>query len=228
MIPVLISLSESDKRFIFSILIVVIVLLVLIGFLGYALFRLMKWQSKKMDTLIHDVVYYKVITDRKHLIKYGRSKNWAMFFKQAYIALIIALVGVVVLLVHNAVYDYWNYNPFSTYDGFGTIFWTWKYSGEYSGTEYDLIRFRLIVVDNTPHVVDIAWAGYVCAPLFIVGGAWYIVAASCLLSRTFLLYKRSREVFEKSLAGFRQNEAPQVNQSNNTNNNESTETNDKN
>ena len=42
--PLLVTLSENDKRLIFTLLIVVIVLLVFIAFLGYALFRLMKWQ----------------------------------------------------------------------------------------------------------------------------------------------------------------------------------------
>ena len=144
LIPTLVTLSDNDKRLIFSILLIVIVLLVLIGFLGYLLFRIMKWQSKKMDTLIHDVVVNKVITDRKHLVKYGRSKNWALFFKQAYIPLLIIIAGVIVLIIHDAVNDYWNYNPFSTVDGFGTLFWTWKASGEFTGSQYDIIRFQII------------------------------------------------------------------------------------
>ena len=65
----LVTLSENDKRMIFSILLIVILLLVLIGVLGYALFRIMKWQSRKMDTLIHDVVVYKVITDKNDILK---------------------------------------------------------------------------------------------------------------------------------------------------------------
>ena len=129
LIPTLVTLSENDKRLIFSLLIIVIVILVFIGFLGYLLVRIMKWQSKKMDTLIHDVVVYNVITDRKHLIRYGRSKNWALFFKQAYIPLLIILVGVIVIIVRNIVYNDWSYNPFSTVDGFGTVFWTWKATG---------------------------------------------------------------------------------------------------
>ena len=204
--PVLITLSENDKRMIFSILLIVILVLVLIGFLGYLLFRIMKWQSRKMDTLIHDVVVNKIITDRKHLVRYGRIKNWALFFKQAYIPLIICIVGAVVLVIHNSIYNNWAYNPFSTIDGFGTIFWTWKLSGEFTGQATDLIRFQIIVLDNTPHLVAEAWAGYVACPLLLVGGTWYIVSVSCLLSRTFLLIKRSREIFEKSLDGFRQNE----------------------
>ena len=206
-IPTLVTLSDNDKRLIFSILLIVIVLLVLIGFLGYLLFRIMKWQSKKMDTLIHDVVVNKVITDRKHLVKYGRSKNWALFFKQAYIPLLIIIAGVIVLIIHNIVNDYWNYNPFSTVDGFGTLFWTWKASGEFTGSQYDIIRFQIIVLDNTPHLVKEAWAGYVVGPCFIVGGTWYLISVMSLLARTFLLYKRSREVFEKSLAGYNQSEA---------------------
>ena len=68
--PVLVTLSENDKRMIFSILLIVILVLVLIAFLGYLLFRIMKWQSRKMDTLIHDVVVNKIITERKRLVRY--------------------------------------------------------------------------------------------------------------------------------------------------------------
>ena len=191
---------------IFSVLLVVILVLVLIAFLGYLLFRIMKWQSHKMDTLVHDVVVHKIITDRKHLIRYGRIKNWALFFKQAWIPLIISICGAIVLIVRNSVYNDWSYNPFSTVDGFGTLFWTWKASGQFTGNSLDIIRFQIIVLDNTPHLVATAWAGYIACPLFIVGGTWYLIAVSCLLSRTFLLYKRSREIFEKSLDGYRQNE----------------------
>ena len=201
---ILLSLSDNDKRLIFSLLLIVIIVLVLIGVLGYVLFRLMKWQSKKMDTLVHDVVVYKVVTDKKHFVRYGRIKNWALFFKQAYIPLIIIVVAFIVLVIHNSITNNWAYNPFSTYDGFGTVFFTWKFSGKYIGGT--LIRFAELVVDNTPHLIDKAWAGYIFGPLVIVGGLWYLIAIACLLSRTVLLYKRSREVFEKSLDGYRQNE----------------------
>ena len=206
-IPTLVSLSDNDKRLIFSALLIVIILLVVIALLGYVLVRVMKWQSKKMDTLIHDVVVNKIITDRKHLIRYGRVKNWALFFKQAYIPILIAIVGLIIVIIHNAVYNYWSYNPFSTYDGFGTLFWTWKFSGNFTGTDYDLVRFQVIVLDNTPHMVASAWAGYIAGPCFVLGGAWSIVAVSSLLARTVLLYKRSKEIFEKSLAGYNQSEA---------------------
>ena len=206
---ILVSLSDSDKRLIFSLLLIVIIVVVLIALFGYILFRVMRWQSKKMDTLVHDVVVYKVITDRKHFIRYGRYKNWALFFKQAYIPLIIIIVAFIVLIIHNTITNNWAYNPFSTYDGFGTLFFTWKLSGEYTGGA--LIKFAKLVLDNTPHVVAEAWAGYIFGPLVLVGGVWYLVSISCLLSRTVLLYKRSKEIFEKSLDGYRQDETPKTN-----------------
>lgn len=202
--PILITLSENDKRMIFAILIVVILALVLIGYLGYLLTKLMKWQGKKMDTLIHDVVVTRVIKDKKHLISYGRKKNWALFFKQAYIPVIIALVGLIVLFIRNGITNDWSYNLFSTENGFGTIFFTWKVSGEMTGDATTLIRFNKLVVDNYPHMVASAWASYIVAPCFLVSGVWYFIVASSLLARTIKLYKRSKEVFEKSLDGFNQ------------------------
>lgn len=208
--PLLVTLSENDKRLIFALLIVVILVIALIGCLGYLLVKLMKWQSRKMDTLIHDVVITKVITDRKHLESYGRKKNWALFFKQAYIPLLIIIFGFIILLIRDAINNDYSYNPFSVENGFGSIFWTWKLSDEYIGS--DLIKFNKIVLDNQPHLVASAWAGYISAPCFIVGGTWYLVVISSLLARTIMLYKRSREVFEKSLDGYHQSEANQSNQ----------------
>ena len=72
-----------------------------------------------------------------------------------------------------------------------------------------MIRFNRLVVDNTPHLIAEAWAGYIFGPCILVGGAWYFVVASSFLARTILLYKRSKEIFEKSLEGFRQNETKQ-------------------
>ena len=205
MMNTLITLSDNDKRIIFSVLLILIIVIVLIGLLGYVLYRVMRWQSKKMDTLVHDVVMTKVITDRKHFIRYGRYKNWALYFKQAYIPLLIIIFAFIILIIHNSITRDWSYNPFSTYDGFGTIFFTWKASGQY--TEGILIKFAKLVVDNHPHLIDIAWAGYIFGPCILVGGAWYLVVASSLLARTVLLYKRSREIFEKSLDGYNQSEA---------------------
>ena len=123
---VLLTLSDSDKRLVFSLVLILLLVLAFIGLLGYFLFRIMKWQSKKIDTLVHDAVKTKVIKDKKHFVRYGRTKNWQYFFKQAYIPIIIIIVAFVVLVIHNSINNDWSYNPFSTYDGFGTLFFTCK------------------------------------------------------------------------------------------------------
>ena len=202
---ILLSLSDGDKRLIFALLLILIIVVVFIGLLGYLMMRIMKVQSKKMDTLVHDAVITKVVSDKKHFIKYGRNKNWAYFFKQAYIPMIIILVGFIVLIIHNSINNNWGYNPFSTYDGFGTLFFTWKLSGEY--TDGSLIKFAKLVLDNTPHFDAKAWCGYIFGPCILVGGTWYLVAVSSLLARTVMLYKRSKTLFEKSLDGYHQDEA---------------------
>lgn len=213
---ILISLSDSDKRIIFSILLIFIVALVLIGLLGYVLFRIVKFQGKKIDSLVHDVVVTKVITDKKHFLKYGRYKNWALFFKQAYIPVLIIIFAFIILIIHNSVTNNWTYNPFSTVDGFGTLFFTWKPSGKYTGGI--LIKFAELVLDNTPHFVAEGWAGYIFGPCILVGGVWYLIASGALLGRTIMLYKRSREIFEKSLDGYRQSETYDTKESSEENN----------
>lgn len=216
----LIALTENDKRILVAILLVIILVFVLIGYIGMLITRIMKWQGKRMDNLVHDVVVTKVITNRKHFLKYGRKKNWRLYFKQAWIPIIIMLVGSLILIIRNAVardfsYDVFNYKK----TGFGTLLFIWNFGDPDSYTE--IFGLKVLAkwppLINTPHFELKAWASYLFMPCMIVGGGWYLVTLQALIARTLRLYKLSRSVFDKSLEGYNQNR-PQVdvNQTSNT------------
>ena len=214
-----ISLSENDKRFLFAILLVFIIVLVLIGYIGYLVTRIMKWQGKKMDTLVADPVITRVITDKHHFISYARKKNWRLFFKQSYIGILILLFGVIMLLIRDGVYKDFSYNPFNTKDGFGSLIFVWDYSVCFKREGASLIvQWPKLI--NTPHFEIKAWGGYLFAISLFVGGAWYLVALQSLIARTFRMYSLSNTAFEKTLNGFNQNVTYNPNNINTNNENQ--------
>lgn len=205
---IFISLTENDKRLIVTLLLVVILVFVLIGYIGMIITRVMKWQGKKMDNLVHDVVVTKVITDKKHFIRYGRKKNWRTFFKQAWKPIIIMTVGIIVLLVRNMIYRDFSYNVFDyKKTGFGTLLFLWDFSSKdiYTTVFGIKVLAKWPPLLNTPHFELEAWASYIFMPCMIVGGGWYLVALQSLIARTIKLYKLSHSVFDKSLDGYNQN-----------------------
>ena len=205
---IFISLTENDKRLIVALLLVVILVFVLIGYIGMIITRVMKWQGKKMDNLVHDVVVTKVITDKKHFIRYGRMKNWRTFFKQAWKPIIIMTVGIIVLLVRNMIYRDFSYNVFDyKKTGFGTLLFLWDFSSKdiYTTVFGIKVLAKWPPLLNTPHFELEAWASYIFMPCMIVGGGWYLVALQSLIARTIKLYKLSHSVFDKSLDGYNQN-----------------------
>ena len=220
---IFLSLSENDKRLIFALLLIVILVFVLIGYIGFLITRVMKWQCKKMDTLVSDVFTTRVITKKIPFLNYARKKNWRLFFKQSYIAIIILVVGALVLLIRNAVTRDWAYNIFDyNVTGFNTVLFLWDFSDVYKVEGISLVLNWPILI-NEPHLSDEAWASYIFMSCMIVGGTWYLIAIQSLIARTIRMFKLSTTVFEKSLEGFSQNDpAPKPNNVNqeNQNNNE--------
>ena len=200
----LISLSENDKRLIFALLIIFVLIFVLIGYLGYLITRLMKLQGKKIDTLVADAVVSRVITTKKHFIQYSRKKNWRLFFKQAYIPILILLTAVIVLIIRDAIYKDFSYNPFNKETGFASILFLWDFSSCITRQGASLLVNWPVLI-NSPHLVAEAWGGYLFGVLILVGGIWYFVALQSLIARTIRLISLSTSVFEKTLEGFNQN-----------------------
>lgn len=206
MMQVFVSLSENDKRLIFALLLVVILVFVLIGYIGFIITRVMKWQGKKMDTLVSDVVVTRTITKKIPFFNYARKKNWRLFFKQSYIAIIILVVGALVLVIRDAVMRDFSYNVFDyNVTGANTVLFLWDFSGVFQRQDHSLVLNWPVLI-NTPHLSGEAWASYIFMSCMIVGGSWYLIAIQSLISRTIRMYKLSTTVFEKSLEGFNQNE----------------------
>lgn len=214
---ILIQLSENDKRIIIALCLVFILVFVIIGLLGALIVRTMQWQGKKCDTLVSDVVVNRIITEPKQFKKYARKKNTRYFIKQAWIPILIMLVGALVYIIRNSIYKDWSYNPFNKDDGFSTLLFLWNFKDADSYTTVFNIKVlaKWPPLINEPHFVLEAIFSYVSVPLMIVGAIWYIVIAQAYLARTIRLYKLSRQLFEKPLDGFNQNSPmPQQNVTN--------------
>ena len=201
----LISLSENDKRLIFALLIVLILVFVLIGYIGFLITKLMKWQGKKLDTLVADPVVTRVITTKRHFIRYARKKNWRLFFKQSAIAIVILIIGATTLILRDAIMKDFSYNVFD-YEktGFNTILFLWDFSDCIKRDGISLVLNWPVLI-NTPHFSVDAIVSYVFMSSMIVGGIWYLIALQSLISRTIRMYVLSTKAFEKTLEGFNQN-----------------------
>ena len=201
----LVSLSENDKRLILALFLVLILVFVLIGYIGFLITRLMKWQGKKLDTLVADPVVTRVITDKKHFIRYARKKNWRLFLKQSYIAILILLTGSLVLIIRDAICRDFAYNVFEYHKtGFGTILFLWDFSVCFKREGASvLVSWPKLI--NQPHFEVNAIVSYIFVTCLIVGGVWYLIALQSLISRTIRMYQLSSSAFEKTLEGFNQN-----------------------
>ena len=203
----LIQLTETDKRIIIALCLVLILVFVLIGLLGSLIIRTMKYQGKKCDTLVSDVVTYKIVKTPKQLKKYARKKNGRYFLKQSWIPVLFIIIGVVTIVIHNIVNKNWAYNPFNSTDGFSTLLFLWDFKDPDS---YTLV-FNIKVLAkwpplyNEPHFVMEAIYSYIAVPFLVIGSIWYLVVAQAYLARTIRAIRLSKQVFEKSLDGFNGN-----------------------
>ena len=203
----LIKLSENDQRVLIAFIFAIVLLFVIIGLLGSLIVRTMRWQGKKCDTLVSDVVTNHIVKTPHQLRSYAAKKNTRYFIKQAWIPIIIIIIGVAVLLIRNAIVKDWTYDPFNKDKGFGTLLFLWDFAAEENYTTVFGVRLlaKWPALINKPHfVVEAIWC-YVHVSFVITGAIWYFVVAQAYLARTIRGFKLSKMVFEKSLDGFDQN-----------------------
>lgn len=210
MLPIFVQITENDKRLILAFLLVLILLFVLIGYIGMLIVRIMRWQGKKLDNMVADVLTTRVITNKKHFTRYARKKNWRYFFKQSWIPLLILLGSVGTLVVRGIIqHDFWSYNPFNNVDGFSSLLFLWDFGNkDYYTTVFNItLLSSWPAVINSPHFVVDAIPSYIFTIGLTIGGLWYLWTLQTVIARTIRMFQLGRSVFDKNLDKFNTNDA---------------------
>ena len=214
----LIKLTENDKRIIFVLLAVLIILLVLIAYIGYLVTVVMKWQGKKINNYVTDVVVNHVITNEKDFKRYAKRKNLLVFYHQARIPALILLAAIIFYIVASSITGY--KDPFNQYTGFGTLFFIWDFSTIITKPESGvgvLVNWPQLI--NRPHIVAEAWIAYIFVPLALVGGLWYLFTVQAFIARYLQINKLAQKIFAEQIENFtlQGGQNPQPPQGDNTN-----------
>ena len=202
--PMLIALTETDKRVLIALCFVLIFAFILLGYIGLLIQRVMKNQGMKMDTMMHDIVITRVVSNKKQFIKCARTKNWVYFFKQAWIPLIILAVSFLIWITAQSIYEF-NYNLFDTQKtGFTTLFFTfnWEDPELYTKVFGLTLLAKWPELANTPHFEVEALFSYFFLPTFLTGIIWYLILLQALIARTYKMYRLADAIYEKSLEGY--------------------------
>ena len=200
----LIKLSESDKRILIAILLLVVLVFVVAGFIGSIIYRIMKWQGKKIDTMCRDVVITRTITDAKHFKKYAAKKNNRAFFKESRIPLLILVVAGLTYLISCLVLKTWPYDIFDYQKtGFTTLFYIWDFSDCYQ----EFFGVRLLSkwptnTINTPHFSVEALGSYIFVVTFLVGIIWYLLTIQRFIARILRINRLADSIYSKSLENY--------------------------
>ena len=201
---VLFKLSESDKRIIIALLLLIVLVFVIFGFIGSIIYRVMKWQGKKIDTMCRDAVVSRVITDAKHFRRYARKKNNRTFFKESKIPLLILSASGLTYLLSCIITKSWPYDIFD-YEktGFMTLFYIWDFSDCYqSFFGINLLSKWPTNTINTPHFSVEAIGSYIFVITFLVGIIWYLICIQRFLARLIRIIRLSDSIYSKSLEDF--------------------------
>lgn len=211
MIDLLFLLSEADKRLIITFLMLFVLFFVLLSYLGLLVIRIMKYQGKKIETEVYDVVTTRVITDPKKFTSYARKKNLRIFYKTAQIPVIIMVSALLILLLRAIIYGNWTYNPFNAKDGFATLLFLFDFKAEGVITHVFGIPLiakwpPLLPEIGTPQFVWNAWAAYIFVPAMSVGLVWYWITLQGFIARFLHIRKLKDSIFAKNLDNYNQND----------------------
>jgi hypothetical protein len=206
-LPILatIEMSENDKRALIALVIILVILFVLIGLLGMAVRKTMEYQGKRADTLMHDVTITKVVTTPLQFRVLGRKKNHRLLYRHSLWPFLVALTGLIIWIIASLAMRNWTENIFAD---FGDLFFlfNWNAEGVWTSVFGLTLLAKFPPLSQNPHIVPEHIASYFEVTFFLVAAGWYLVVVQAFISRAFMIQKRSRDVFSKSLKDYKAND----------------------
>lgn len=215
----LIQLTDNDKRLIICLLLMFVLIFVFAGFLGILVKKIMRFQAKKADDMLYNVVTTGVINKPAKLRRYGYRKNIRYFFKQSWVPVIIIIIGLLTYFICSASYGHMiNLHDYGTAvgdevitsggEGWTTLFFIFNLKEPQHNVFFGMNLISGFPLLSKPHFVAKAIPSYIFFFTMIIGGIWFFVCVQAFIARDFRIWKLSKTVFNKSLEDVTGNDLP--------------------
>jgi len=201
-------LSETDQKALIILLILLVIAVLILGLIGMAVRFTMMYQSRRADTMMHDVAVTHVVDNPKSFRRFGWKKNNRALYRDSLIPFLIIVVGLLIWVITNIFTSRWNV---SIWDDFSDLFIhvQWDNSA-YPPSDPLWVRvFGIWVIARWPETIPnyprfeaSHIPSYLVAVITIVAATWYAVICQAYVARAFMIWRRSNSVYEKSLAGY--------------------------
>lgn len=216
--------KESTSRLIWAIVLVILFIFVIFGIIGMLISKLMGWQGRAVDKMMHDVTVTRVIQNKTHFKKVASIKSRRAFFKQSAIPLIIMMLAGLFILLYFVISGNWGFNLFTDYGtpiyslddpsiivnheggtSISTLFFIWDYSKPFFETTNAALIVNWPPVISMPHFSADAWPSYVFFGLMLPSTIWFLVTVQSFVARKIRIIILGRKIFDKNLENFRHN-----------------------
>lgn len=203
MIPLLVKLSENEKRFIIVLFFIIIVVLYVFGLIYESVVKYMATQGQDIGRLMATQVDSGFISSLNQFKKNARRKSRLEFYKQfnkTFLAMIIwfAIYGTVSIF-----YRHWLNLFDQVEEGFTTLFYTFDWTNTPTTT-----LFGLTVISDFPPVLHEAFFSVKAIPsyfLALFGLILILIFAMQVLSylaRSLFITQHSKKMFTRDLKSY--------------------------
>ena len=91
--PLLVRLSDEDKRMIYTLIIVVLVLIALIGLIARGLVKYMQFKGREVDNYTHDLVTYGVFTKPRQFRRFVYRREFKTFTRSNFVPILVMVLA---------------------------------------------------------------------------------------------------------------------------------------
>lgn len=200
-ITLLVLLSEKTKMIltvVAIVLLVFIVLFLILGLIGRLIESIMRFQGKKVDTYMTNVVISRLCDTSKEFNKIAKLKNKICFFRASIAPIIIGLIAFFTWLVYHAFIGEWDQSIFDTETGVLSLI----YIFDFSNAKYvPPLGFDGIEITNRPHFIEgPAITNYFIFLFSFISIFWYLINVQAYIARLYRIKKLKSTIYSKDLS----------------------------
>lgn len=210
--PILLALSENDRRLLIVLIVLLLVLFLLIGLLGMAIRAVMHHQADKMDTIMSDVARTHVVDSPRQFKKLAFKKNNRLLYRQSLIPFALSALAVLIWVFASLAMGSWGENIFVSFHELFFRF-EWNAAAEVYKEDPLIVRvFGLTILARFPAVKEAPQfhlehlPSYIEVALFYVSWVWYALNCQAWIARLVMALSRSKSIYSKSLKDFKAEE----------------------